>query len=151
MVEPSPKRVPDEIKQLVEKHQVCWDVWSEPHYREGQRYSIGYVLRLLGVHDHPEHPPRPGCDECQLVFQHLRRIADWITPEDERDSRYEITMFDSKLRYSPNRRFRAEVTLSLRILHKARWDAPVDACEIRCLHEMELKLRAAGAHKGSLD
>lgn len=151
MAEADIQSVPEAIRRLVEQHQVCWEVWPEPHYRrDGTRVQVGYILRLSGIHDHPTRTPQPGCDECRLVFDHLRRIADWITPKEERDSRYEVSIFDSAIRYSTQRHFRAEVSLSLKILHKGQWDAPIDPCEVRCLREMESNLKRLGAHKGSL-
>ncbi|QQR89809.1 MAG: hypothetical protein IPJ88_16795 [Myxococcales bacterium] len=138
-----------DLRALVQRHKVCWEVWPEEHYRKGRgKVNIGYIIQITGTHDHPAHPPLPGCDECKAVYKKLRDIARWIIPSEQRESKYEIDMFDHALRYSPKRKFREEVTLSLKILHRGQWDNPVDACETRCLYEMEEKLAELGAHKG---
>jgi len=134
----------------VQRHRVCWEVWPEQQVREdGSLLQIGYELPLLGVHDHPERAPMPGCELCQAVYDDLRRIAEWITPKQPTDSRYEVQLFDATLRSSPDRHFRREVSLSLKILHRGVLSAPVDACETECLHSMERKLSDLGARRHS--
>jgi len=139
----------DGLKRLVERHQVCWEVWpQETIGREGRRVQVGFELDLLGTHDHPVKPPMPGCDQCAEVYGDLRRIAQWILPKEERESDYEIGAFDSSIRFPPEREFREEITLPIRIIHREGFERPVDACEVRCLREMEKKLELLGASKG---
>jgi hypothetical protein len=143
------KPSPAELKRLVERHQVCWEVWPEETInRDGHRAQIGFELDLLGTHDHPADPPTPGCDECAAVYVDLEKIARAILPEGERESDYEIGAFDSSIRFPPEREFREEITLPIRIIHREGFDRPVDACEVRCLREMESKLEALGAQQG---
>ena len=143
------ERSPDDLKRLVERHQVCWEVWPEETLnREGHRVQIGFELDLLGTHDHPVDPPTPGCDQCVEVYRDLRRIAQWILPGERRESDYEIGAFDSAIRFPPEREFREEITLPIRIIHREGFDRPVDACEVQCLQEMEKRLRDLGASKG---
>ncbi len=138
------------LKELVRQHKVCWEVWPEYHIdREGKRIQIGFELELMGTHYRPEHSPEPDCNECAKVYQELKRIAQWITPKEERDSYYEIGVFDASIHYASQRKFRKEVTLSIKIMHREGFDRPTDACEVRCLTEMEEKLQKLGAHKGN--
>ena len=81
------------------------------------------------------------------VYNDLRRIAQWIIPKEDRLSRYEIGIFDSSIHYSAKRKFRGEVALIIRILHKGKFDDPTDDCEVRCLNEMKEKLKELGAHE----
>ncbi len=136
------------LREIVRQHKVCWEVWPEYHIdREGKRIQIGFELDLMGTHYRPDHIPEPGCDECVKVYNVLKRIAQWIIPQEERDSCYEIGFFDASIHYASQRKFRKDVTLSIKILHREGFDRPTDAGEIRCLNEMEEKLEALGAHK----
>ena len=138
-----------DLKRLVQQHKVCWEVWPEEMIsREGHRMQIGFELDLLGTHDHPVDPPMPGCEQCAEVYLDLRRIAEWILPKDEPESDYEIGAFDVSVHFPPEREFREEITLPIRIIHRKGFDRPVDASEVRCLGEMERKLVALGASKG---
>ena len=137
-----------ELKELVRQHKVCWEVWPVYHIgHQGDKVQIGFELELAGTHHDPKEPPKPGCVECVAVYDDLRRIAQCILPQEDRQSRYEISIFDSSIHYSAKRKFRGEVSLTIRILHKAKYDDPTDDCEIRCLSEMEQKLEALGAER----
>jgi hypothetical protein len=139
-----------ELRELIRKHKVCWEVWPEYHIdREGKKIQIGFELDLIGTHYQPRHTPEPGCAECVKVYDDLKRIAYWIMPKEERDSWYEVGVFDASIHYSAQRRFRGEITLPIKILHREGFNRPTDACEVRCLNEMEEKLQALGAHRGS--
>jgi hypothetical protein len=70
-------------------------------------------------------------------------------PKEERASYYDVQPFDNALRQTPKRRFRQEVVLSMRILHRHGFDQPVDDCEERCLKEMRQKLAELGVHEGA--
>ena len=133
------------LKDFVGQHRVCWEVLPEQFPVEGGRpLQVGFNLMLYGAHAHDTDRPLPGCEQCRLIYMHLREIAEWIVPKVERPSRYEIEIFDSSVRYDPARSNRPEVTVTIKILHRFRFDAPVDQCEVFCLHEMEEKLLQVG-------
>lgn len=136
------------LKELVIEHKVCWDLWPEYLHVKGARVQIGFELDLVGIHHKPDHLPCPGCGECGTVYNALKQIALWIMPHEERASRYDIQIFDDSLHYAPIRDLRPDVTLAIKILHRDGFDKPVDACEVKCLNEMEEKLRKLGAWKG---
>ena len=49
------------IKELVERFRVCWEVWPEYRIVRGEKRQIGYALELSGTHEPGvEHdvPPR---------------------------------------------------------------------------------------------
>jgi len=136
------------LSQLVIQHKVCWEVL--PHFlidKYDNRIQVGFELDLLGIHYHPEHHPTPGCDESVNVYNDLKKIAKWIVPTEERESKYDIGIFDRSIHSSPIRKLRDEVTLTLKILHRQGFDRPLDACEVDCLKEMEQKLKELGAQK----
>lgn len=135
-----------ELKTLVLRHQVCFEsypIWHVPG--GGGMVKIGYELDLIGTHDHPQHPPRPGCDECKPVRSALSVIATAILPPDDRASRYPLEPFETKISFSPRRKMRKDVTLAIDILHRGQFDLPVDECEMHCLREMKERLKALGA------
>jgi hypothetical protein len=137
------------IRELVRRHKVCWEVQPEYHIdREGKKIQIGFELQLTGTHHEPKEPPSPGCPECVKVYSDLLQIAESILPKADRKSRYEISVFDSSIRYSSRRKFRGEMSLSIRILHKGKFDDSTDDCQVECLEEMEGKLKELGAQKG---
>jgi hypothetical protein len=153
MAEWNQRTPPDEefgkLRELVRQHKVCWEVWPEYHLdRRGKKIQIGFELDLFGTHHLPKQLPEPGCVECQRVYAGLKRIAQWIMPKEERDSRYEIGVFDSSIHYTARRKLRGDVTLVIKILHREGFDRPTDACEVKCLNEMEEKLKELGAQKG---
>jgi len=137
-----------EIKKLVRQHKVRWEVWPVYHVnRKGEKIQIGFELELSGTHHDPKEPPKPGCAECVKVYDDLKQVAQWIIPKEDRLSRYEIDIFDSSIHYSAKRKFRRDVALTIKILHKGKFDDPTDDCEVRCLNEMEQKLKTLGAEK----
>ena len=136
------------VRELVQQHKICWQVWplryTDP--KEGVR-AIGYRLELLGTHHEPQHTPDPGCDECVKVYSALERVARSILPKEERDSVCRVGIFDHALRFSPRRGFRKDVELAITIQHRTGLTDPVDECEIRCVREMEERLRMLGVHQ----
>ena len=134
-----------DIKEMVERFQVCWKVWPELIYVKGEKRQIGYELELSGTHEPWVEHPEPGCERCQRVYVALRQIAEWILPKERRPSRYEISPFDQSIRYTSAHRNRPDVQCAIKIVHRQGWDQPVDECEERCREEMEHRLIALGA------
>jgi hypothetical protein len=88
----------DRLRELVEQHQVCYEVWPEMLAVKDKTLKVGFLL-------------------------------------------------DNALRETPKRRFRLEVVLGIRILHRHGFDQPVDECEEVCLKEMRQKLKELGVHE----
>jgi hypothetical protein len=137
------------LKQLVTRHQVCWEVMPIWHVPLGGRsVKIGFEVDLFGTHDHPKHPPTPGCEECQTVFSDLRRIASAVLPPSDRPSRYVIRPYDASIALSSRRHMRKDVVLAIEIAHRDGFDRDIDDCETRCLRDIESALQALGACLG---
>jgi hypothetical protein len=134
-----------ELLKLADDHQLRWQVWPERRAVPGGVRQIGFEVILLGVHHEPKHAPYPGCDECQTVFQALRKIAQYALPSEQRASFYELEAYDGALRYD-HRCPSGYVALTFRILHRKDYGAPPDPCEQRCLAEIEAKLSLLGGH-----
>jgi len=142
---------PDTLERLqavVREHRVCWEVWPEQRAGGGRGpLQVGFDLVLNGAHAHDTDRPSPGCERCEVIFEHLREIAEWIVPKTERPSRYDIQIFDHAIHFAPERGNRPDVALTIKILHRSEIDAPVDECEVRCLNEMKAKLSQIGAQQ----
>lgn len=136
------------LKDMVEMHQVCYEVFPERLIVNDQVVKVGFDLELVGTHEHGTSTLSPGCPRCVRTFEDLRQIAEWIMPKEERASRYEIEPYDHALHQSANRKFVPEVVLSMTILHRHGFDQPVDDCEERCLKEMRGKLAELGVRDG---
>jgi hypothetical protein len=105
--------------------------------------EVGFRLELHGEHAEGSHP-MPGCALCQEIYMGLQEIAAWILPKEIRDSSYDLEAFDSSLHYSDPIKDPGSVRLGIAILHRSGFDRPVDACEVRCLREIQEKLRRLG-------
>ena len=137
------------IRELIRLHKICWEIWPEYHVdRDGKKVQIGFELDLIGTHYHPEHTPEPGCAECVKVYDDLKRVAQWIIPEEKRDCPYQIEGFDSSIHYASQRKNRKDIALTIKILHGEAFDRPMDASQIECLNEMKEKVKEVGAHEG---
>lgn len=144
---------PERLREIAEKHQVCYEVWPERSVAEGVKIQIGFELQLCGTNSHVgaggEHQPVPGCEYCHSTYEDLRQIAEGILPREERPSRYEIAGFDRSLHVAPHsRQSRNEVVLTIHIMHRANFNREVDDCENRCLKEMRGRLKELGIYEG---
>lgn len=137
----------EELRMFVQDHRVCWEVLPEKTpVKEEAPLKVGFDLMLYGTHEEGEHPT-PGCERCKQIYRDLRKIANWIIPKEERPSRYEISIYESAIRYNRIRGNRPDVELTIKILHRSRYDQPIDDCEIACLNEMKMKLSSLGAQE----
>lgn len=75
----------EELRELVGRHRVCWEVWPEYLYVAKERRQVGSQLELCGTHEPEVEHPEPGCPDCQRIFVALRAIADWILPTTRED------------------------------------------------------------------
>lgn len=143
----------ERLRQIGERHQVCYEVCREWSIAEGHKIPIGFELELCGVNNHllrnvAGHPV-PGCAHCLQTYDEMRQIADWILPREERPSRCEIQAFDRALHIAPTqRRRRSEVVVTIVIMHRRDFNRPIDDCESRCLKEMREKLSRLGIREG---
>jgi len=136
----------ERLKTLVREHRVCWEVWPEQlAVRDRESLHVGFDLVLNGAHAHDDDRPSPGCERCQLIFKHLREIAEWIVPKAQRPSRCDVQIFDHAVHYAPERGNQPDVALTIKILHRSGIDRPVDECEVLCLNEMKARLSQIGA------
>ena len=132
------------LRRLVAEHQVCYEVSPELLMVKGNQLKVGFALSLWGTHDHGKTRLTPGCERCIRTYNDLRKIAEWILPIEERKSWYDVEPFDRSLHQTSTRRFRTEVLVAVKILHRHGFDQPIDQCEEVCLNDMCDRLAELG-------
>lgn len=144
------EQIEQRLREVVARHRVYYEIRPEQvPLKDHSLQEVGFQLELHGEHAKGAHPT-PGCALCQEIYRGLREIAAWILPKEIRDSSYDLEAFDASLHYSHPTKDPGSVQLGIDILHRSGFDRPVDACEVRCLREMEEKLNRLGVHRGSL-
>ena len=138
----------ERLRDLVQKHQVCYEIWPDFLIVGGEKRKVGFEIKLFGVDGHRSAHLLPGCMHCMETYGDLRRIATWILPKEERPTGYEIERFDQAFHESPKRRLRNDVGLSIEIYPRHGFDQPVDSCEEACLREVQESLRRLGVSQG---
>lgn len=136
------------LDRFVCRHHVNWDTQPVFAVTDGSRRRVGFELELRASHGPLTDRPKPDCPHCHELFRGLRSLAVAVLPRDVRASRYEIGPYDHALHLDPSRRFQAEVVLKIQILGRQDYFHPEEACEERCLQEIERKLKHLGACKG---
>ncbi len=130
--------VEQELKSIVEKHTVRYEAWPHWEMHEDRRVMVGFDLELYGAHANGHSQPIRNCE----IYADLKKVADEILPKEERPSSYRIQPFDHALHSEG--RGPSEVVLVISIQHRRDYFSPVDACEERCLAEMESSLKRLG-------
>jgi hypothetical protein len=145
-------RVPEALREIVLRHQVCYEVWPEWSGCGGRARCIGYCVTICGVNDRVNcgrghHVP--GCAHCGLTYDELCKIAEWITLAEQQDCRFEIKPFDRAWHIGPRQRWsRNEITVTVKILHRHTVDSPVDESQERCLNVLRASLKKLGVREG---
>lgn len=133
------------LTELVERYQVCWEIYPHEEMWNGVRVQTGFEIDLFGTHQRGMENPTPGCARCLEVYDALEAIALNVLPEERRPSLYKLSSFDQSLHYSHVRKDRPDVVLTITISHRNNPMAPIDDCELRCVDEIKRKLRHIGA------
>lgn len=133
------------LRELINRHQVCWKVWPEFAMIGRDKRQIGYEVELAGTPEPGVTHPEPGSEHCQHVFTALRQIAEYIMPREERPLIYEIGPFGQSIHYWRLHSNRPDVLLSVKIFYGDGYEHTVDGCGDRCLREIEVRLQDLGA------
>jgi hypothetical protein len=131
------------LKSLVKFFQVRWQVWPEYAYVNNKRRQVGYELELAGTDPSWGQYATPGNKKCEIVFEALRQIADWIIPS-QKDLVVEVEPHENAIIYWSRHRNRPDVMLHIQILHRGHWDDWVDKSQDRALAEMIARLNELG-------
>lgn len=156
--QPEPSRL-NVLRDLVQRFAVRWEAHPEqavvtvldPKQKE-RRFrrkirEIGFALELYGTPEPWATNVSPGGGDCRTVQSALKEIAEWILPREKRKCTFQIEMESQSLQYSPIRKNRPDIRVSIQILHPNNWDQPIDECEESCLNDMVRALHALGARE----
>jgi hypothetical protein len=136
-----------ELRELVRRHRVTWESHQELAVCDGVLAPIGFIVELSAVHDHPAHPPSPGCPECAPVREALQRICSAVLPRGEHASWYDVHV-GSGLEVDPHRGGAPELSATIEVLHRGTVNRPPDECERACLAEIRTRLAQLGVQHG---
>ena len=129
-----------ELGRWIREHQVCYETMPLREVDHGGTVHVGYELSLFAG----AGASSPGDAASQAAYEHLKEIASEVFPREGRPSQYEVGTFDASWRLRAETRWRPEVQLVVRIIHRAGYLGPADECELRCLHEIQQGLRRLG-------
>jgi hypothetical protein len=145
---PLPDESVHKLRDLVRRHRVTWESRPELADCNGELMPIGFTVELSAIHDHPAHPPFPGCPECAPVRTALRRICMSVLPRGDHASWYDVhvgTAFES----DPRRGEFPQLSATIEILHCGTVNRPSDDCERACFDEIQGRLIELGAQHGT--
>jgi len=137
------------IRAFVKEHDVRWrrlPIGTVSEESEPLLVTIGFTVELHAAHVHPQHPPRPGCDECVALYDGLADLVRAAIPKAVIDTLFEVRPFRGELLFAQSRRGRDEVMLAIDVVHKSGV-GPIDECERSCLEKLESSLPAFGAKR----
>ncbi len=130
------------LGKLVQRYQVCWEVWPEYSAVGQAMRQVGFEIDLMGSDKSIQF--NPTCPESFQIRSALEEIASWILEENDENLRLEFSHHEQSLSYSAARGNRPDVTLAIRILHRTGFTDPVDQCEIHYLEKVKIRLRQLG-------
>lgn len=133
------------LRDWINEHSVCWECSPMVEMYEGKRVQVGFELNLFGRHPAGGILASGGISEGHALYQKLKEIALFALPKEERPSRYEIEGYREAIYFRPASGSVPELQLTVRVLHRAAYFDPIDACETKCANEIQDRLRALGA------
>jgi len=134
----------NDLAQLVQRYQVCWEVWPDYLTVGHTIRQVGFELELSGSDKGVKF--NPTCTQCSQIRWALEAIASWILDQKKDvDLTLELGLREQSISYSGARGNRPDVTLAIRILHRTAFSDPVDLHEIHYLEKMKTQLRLLGA------
>lgn len=132
-----------ELRALARRRHVHFDIRPDIAYRNHHPMAVGFEVRVWGVHDKGARA-MPGCDRCRPILEELERVVRWALPPEESKTRIEVVPCDRSLYDSEVLPGSDEVFVAIRVEHRGALEAPVDACEERCLRTIRQRLRELG-------
>jgi hypothetical protein len=136
------------LEQLVQRHQVCWEVWPLLDYDDaGTRTQVGFEVDLFGVHAGAAPQPSAEAAENVAVYEALLRIAGRVIPTDLADIDCAVEAYDASIHATRRRRYREDVQLQILVRHKNDVTRVMDEGEAEGVRRIEDALRALGARK----
>jgi hypothetical protein len=132
-----------ELQDLVRRYHVTWETRPEMAPSGRSVASIGYVIELNAVPDHPDDPAAIACPECRAVEDALERLTSAIAPEEV------IHIGRGARQLGSGHPGQPEVSATVTVLHRDGGGAnrPPDEAEHARFKEILDRLRTLGAQE----
>jgi len=138
-----------EPKDLVQRHEVCWDVYPvQSATTDKQTIQVGYEVVLSGAFLDPDRDAETIRAKTDEVLAALREVATDLRQHAGLPEEHRITSYDEGVQASPSRD-RTEARIKLGLLHKEGFHVPVDEALTSSLRALERRLAELGASKGA--
>ncbi len=135
-----PVHVDANATRWIRQRRVCYEVSPLREIDHGGAVHVGFELTLFAEAGHDD----PGSPELHATHERLKEIVAAVLPHDVRPTAYAFEPFDAAWHLRPQTNWRPEVQLVVRIIHREGYLRPADACESRCVREIQDGLRRAG-------
>jgi hypothetical protein len=133
------------LARWIEERRVCYEISALREMDHGGAVQVGYELTLFADAGHDD----PGSAALYAVYERLKQVVTAVLPQDVRPTSYVVDPSDGSWHLRPQTRWHPEVELRVRIVHREGYLRPSDACESRCVHEIQDALRRAGLREKS--
>lgn len=131
------------LARWIEERRVCYEVSPLREMDHGRALQVGYELTLFADAGHDD----PGSAALHALHERLQEVVTAVLPPDVRPTSYVFEPFDGSWHLRPQTRWHPEVELQVRLVHREGYLRPSDACESRCLREIQDGLRRAGVRE----
>jgi len=139
---------PSEWDHTTKTRSLCYEVWPDWAVVEGVRVQVGFEVDLCATCGDQDAAMTGGYERWVETFEDLKALAKSALPAQEgSEAGFEVLPYDNSIHESPQRGFRPEVDLAIRIVHKHRFEQPVDDCESHCLAQVESRLKELGIRR----
>ena len=136
----------EHLKELVQHHEVCWDVSPvQSATTGGQTLQVGYEVLVSGIFNDPEQSAATVRDKTDVILQALREIAADLAKHAGLPAEHRIKPYDAGIQASPKREYRPEARLKLALLHQEGFHVAVDEKLTNSLQLVECRLSELGA------
>jgi hypothetical protein len=139
----APARTDAELREAVNRYQVCWEVFPELAGANHDRKQVGFAVELFGTHNRTDIVPAAGCKHCIPVLQALLDIADYAVPDQWHDA-LDGVRAHSGIQYAKERGGRPDIVVVITMVPKREGQFEAGAIA-PCLAAVEERLGSLGA------
>lgn len=132
----------EELKDAVNRFQVCWESFPELSVTNHERRQVGFVVELYGTHNLSNVVPTAGCKHCIPVMQALLAIADFAVPDAWREN-LDVLRAQSGIEYANERGGRPDIVVAITMIPRHPGESDGDAAT-RCLADIRARLQQLG-------
>ncbi len=137
----------EELVTIAVRRRVRFEVRPDDEVVAGEIVRTALRVDLLAPSTHADGCAYRAELACPAVFADLATIARAVLPDAVRDTSYFLDGFDHALHVDPQRHYRGDVRLTIRVRHRDGSHGPIDACQRRCVEEIRSALLDLGIQR----